>query len=126
MYQQDEYDDGSQTEKFNRLVGNLDELKDNTELDQKIKQTLGKPPLGHLLEFNLALEEVVRVREYGKKKYPEAESWRQVPDNELDNAILRHMFNPNKKDNETGYSHTAHMIQNLLFKLQKEMENDSQ
>ena len=113
MYQPDEYDD-------------LPEIIKCDGIDQKIKQTLGKPPLGNLLEFNLALEEVVRVREYGKKKYPEAESWRQVPDNELDNAILRHMFNPNKKDDETGYSHTAHMIQNLLFKLQKEMENDSQ
>ena len=91
--------------------------------DQKIKQTLGKPPLGHLLEFNLALEEVCRVREFGKQKYDPV-TWRQVPDNELDNAILRHMFNPSKKDDESGYSHTAHMIQNLLFKLQKEMEDE--
>ena len=92
--------------------------------DQTIKQTHGKAPLSNLLEFSLALEEVSRVREYGKTKYPNAKSWRQVPNEDLDSAILRHMFNKNKKDDETGYMHTAHMIMNLLFKLQKEMEDD--
>ena len=115
MYQPDEpYNNSSLMKR--------DELK--PVVDQKIKQTVGKPPLGNLLEFNLALEEVVRVREYGKRKYPDATSWRQVPEEELDNALLRHIFNPNKKDAETGYSHTAHTIMNLLFKLQKEMEDD--
>ena len=90
--------------------------------NQEIKQTIGKVPLGNLMEFSLALEEVSRVREYGKKKYPLAESWRRVPDEDLDSAILRHMFNKNIKDDETGYSHKAHMIVNLMFELQKEME----
>ena len=90
--------------------------------DQKIKQTLGKPPLGHLLEFNLALEEVCRVREFGKQKYDPV-TWRQVPNDDLDSAILRHIFNGDTKDAETGLSHKAHAIQNLLFELQKEMED---
>ena len=94
----------------------------DTDKDQNIKQTIGKVPLGNLMEFSLALEEVSRVREYGKKKYPLAESWRQVPDEDLDSAILRHMFNKNIKDDETGYSHKAHMAVNILFELQKEME----
>ena len=104
----------------------LDICKCNEDSDygfnQDIKQTIGKVPLGNLMEFSLALEEVSRVREYGKKKYPLAESWRQVPDDYLDSAILRHMFNKNIKDDETGYSHKAHMAVNILFQLQKEME----
>lgn len=98
-------------------------MSDNNTVSQDIKQTEGKAPLGNLLEFNLALEEVVRVREYGKSKYPNTKSWREVPENELDNAILRHMFNPNRLDDETELHHTAHMIVNLLFKLQQEIEN---
>ena len=91
--------------------------------DQRIKQTIGKAPLGNLLEFNLALEEVSRVRQYGRVKYPDAKSWRQVDTDDLESAILRHMFNKDTKDSETGYSHKAHMIVNLLFILQKEMED---
>ena len=90
--------------------------------DQTIKQTNGKAPLSNLLEFSLALEEVSRVREYGKKKYPDGSSWRLVPNEDLDSAILRHMINKNIKDDETGLSHKAHMIVNLLFELQKELE----
>ena len=94
-------------------------------ISQDIKQTHGKAPLGNLLEFTLALEEVVRVREYGKKKYPNAESWRQVPIEEIDHAVMRHMFNTNIKDAESEFSHAAHIIVNLLFKLQLELEESN-
>ena len=116
-------------EETGRVVGvhynNKDLMNRDSHKDQNIKQTIGKVPLSNLMEFSLALEEVSRVREYGKKKYPLAESWRQVPDEDLDSAILRHMFNKNIKDDETGYSHKAHMIANLMFELQKEMEKDN-
>ena len=108
-----------------RHYSNKNLMNRDTDKDQNIKQTIGKVPLGNLIEFSLALEEVSRVREYGKKKYPLAESWRQVPDEDLDSAILRHMFNKNIKDDETGYSHKAHMAVNILFELQKEMEKDN-
>lgn len=109
----------SKCQAINVIIGNL---PDKQTVSQEIKQTTGKAPLANLKEFHLAFEEVARVRQYGKVKYPNANSWREVPDEELDNAIFRHFFNPNKIDKESGFSHKAHMITNLLFELQKEME----
>jgi len=75
-------------------------------------------PKMHLLPPK-ALLEVAKVLTFGAEKYGE-ENWREVAD-------LRHSFSHldgEKLDQETNYSHLAHAICCLLFKLELELENE--
>ena len=84
-------------------------------------------PKMHLLPPK-ALLEVAKVLTFGAEKYGE-ENWREVADaqNRYASANLRHVFSNldgEKLDQETNYSHLAHAICCLLFKLELELEND--
>lgn len=70
-----------------------------------------------------ALESVVRVLEYGARKYS-ANNWRLVPDstNRYRKALLRHVIawcSGIENDEETGESHLAHAACCILFLLGK-------
>ncbi len=92
-------------------------------IDEKIKQHKGKAPLSNLLHFRNALTEVSKVREYGLKKYQDPESYKQVPNALLTDALLRHLFAEvdNSKDDESGCEHLAHLICNALMVLEKRL-----
>ena len=82
-------------------------------------------PKMHLLPPK-ALLEVAKVLTFGAEKYGE-ENWREVADaqNRYASANLRHSFSHldgEKLDQETNYSHLAHAICCLLFKLEIELE----
>lgn len=73
-----------------------------------------------------ALEEVMKVLEYGAKKYS-PNNWRHVPDGRqryLD-AMLRHAIayaRGEKNDAESGFSHLAHMMCCALYLLSWDLE----
>lgn len=78
-----------------------------------------------------AMEEVVRVLDYGARKYA-PDNWRTVPEahDRYCSAALRHLVAHRKHmrgngpahDTESGLSHLAHALCCLLFLLQFEME----
>ena len=84
-----------------------------------LKFDLGK--LRHSLLPAGTVTEILKVLEYGAKKYSE-NNWRLV-DNARDryyDAALRHItdwYEGNPKDSETGLSHLAHASCCLLFLL---------
>lgn len=79
----------------------------------------------------LALEEVAKVLTAGATKYNEdyeEENWRKVPNatRRYFSATQRHLAKVRKgetHDNETKLHHYAHAITNLMFLLEKELEN---
>lgn len=84
-------------------------------------------PKMHLLPPK-ALLEVAKVLTFGAEKYGE-QNWREVADaqNRYASASLRHSFSHldgETLDQETNYSHLAHAICCLLFKLELELENE--
>ena len=76
-----------------------------------------------------ALIEVSKVLTFGAEKYDE-ENWRHLDNlqNRYTGGALRHLFahmDGELNDPETNYSHLAHAICCLLFKLEIELEKDS-
>ena len=79
----------------------------------------------------LALEEVAKVLTAGATKYNEdyeEENWRKVPNatRRYFSATQRHLAKVRKgetHDTETKLHHYAHAITNLMFLLEKELEN---
>jgi hypothetical protein len=77
-----------------------------------------------------ALVEVSKVLSFGANKYGK-ENWREL-DNLQDRytgGALRHIFahmDNEFKDPETNYSHLAHAVCGLLFKLEIELEKDKE
>jgi hypothetical protein len=71
--------------------------------------------------------EVMKILEYGAKKYTE-NGWQTVPDGRkryLD-AAMRHLvaaMNGESRDEESGLPHLAHAACNLLFLLDRFMED---
>jgi hypothetical protein len=98
-----------------KLTPQLDKL-----LDQVVatKHDGGKPDWS-ILPFE-ALEETVRVLEFGAKKYAR-NNWREnggFKYNRVLTACLRHIFafmRGEDKDPETGLSHLSHAMCNLIF-----------
>jgi hypothetical protein len=73
-----------------------------------------------------AIVEVSKVLTFGAAKYDE-ENWRYLDklQERYTGATLRHLFSHmdgEQRDSETGYSHLAHAICCLLFKLEIELE----
>ncbi len=102
---------------------------DNTSKVDLSKIVLGKTAVKYddgktdwsLLPFE-ALEEVVKVMEYGKTKYS-AHNWSSGEGfkySRVFNASMRHLLSfmrGEDKDPETGLSHIAHCACNILFLL---------
>jgi hypothetical protein len=77
-----------------------------------------------------AIVEVSKVLTFGAEKYDE-ENWRKLDNlqNRYTGGALRHLFahlEGELKDPETGYSHLAHAMCCLLFKLEIELEEEHQ
>lgn len=83
-------------------------------------------PKMHLLPPNATLE-VAKVLTFGAQKYDE-ENWRKLENAQkrYTSGALRHIFahmDGELQDPETNYSHLAHAICCLMFKLELELEN---
>jgi hypothetical protein len=77
-----------------------------------------------------ALVEVSKVLSFGANKYGK-ENWRELDDlqDRYTGGALRHIFahmDDEFKDLETNYSHLAHAVCGLLFKLEIELEKDKE
>lgn len=72
------------------------------------------------------LDQVVRVLEFGAKRYA-PDNWKHVtPKERYFSACLRHLQawqSGEKKDSESGYNHLAHAICCLLFLLWHDEKN---
>lgn len=66
------------------------------------------------------VEHVVKVLNYGAKKYPSADNWKRVPnaENRYFDAAVRHItahWSGERFDAESGLPHLAHAVCCLLF-----------
>ena len=76
-----------------------------------------------------SMVEISKVLTFGAQKYDE-DNWRKLDNlqNRYSGGALRHIFahlDGELKDEETNYSHLAHAICCLLFKLEIELEKES-
>lgn len=87
--------------------------------NQSIKKDNGKPRLD-LVPLEI-LEPLARVREFAVKKYGKdgIEAWREISDDRLLAALLRHLVtyqkNPNALDEESGLPAIYHVVINAAF-----------
>lgn len=104
-------------------------LFEDYEPDQTVKADAGKPRIS-LVPLDVLIP-VALVREYGLKKYGEKESWRSVSDDRYRDAMMRHviayMDNPDESvDAESGLPSLWHLLTNVIFLVQKDLERRSQ
>lgn len=85
--------------------------------DQKIKADAGK--LRPTLVFPSLIRAVAAVREYGVKKYGDADNWRRVEPQRYRDAAFRHWLayldDPKGRDGESGLPHLWHLACNIMF-----------
>lgn len=90
----------------------IEEVVDNSG----VKDKAGKPMMRLILPH--AAEALVRIREYGLKKYPNADNWKSVPKEDWLDAMLRHMMkylDGEEIDFESGKPHLWHALCNLSY-----------
>ena len=90
-----------------------------------MKETSGK--LRWTLLPLLAVKEIVKVLEYGAKKYS-ADNWKKVEPEKYKEAAFRHWtayLEGEKVDPETGISHLAHLGCDVLFLLWFELTGNA-
>lgn len=67
------------------------------------------------------IEAVMRVREYGNKKYHDPDNWKTVEPERYHDALLRHVLrawnDPYAVDPESGLMHLEHIACNVAFLL---------
>lgn len=94
------------------------------KMDQAIKADAGKPKLS--LVPTQIIKDIAEIREYGNKKYGEAESWRRVEKARYIDALYRHLLDyidDNKSvADDSGLGHIKHIACNVAFLC--EMESD--
>ena len=65
------------------------------------------------------IEAIMQVREYGMRKYGDAEDWRSIAPERWHDALLRHVLhiwdNPLAIDDESGLPALWHVITNAAF-----------
>ena len=78
-----------------------------------------------------AIEAIMHTREYGMRKYGDAEDWRSIDAERWHDALLRHVLamweNPIAIDPESGLPALWHVITNAAFlcaSLRKELEEE--
>jgi len=103
-------------------VMNAEKIKEGRKYDSEKPKMYLLPPK--------ALIEVSRVLTVGAEKYDE-ENWRHLDNlqNRYTGSVLRHLFahmDGELNDPETKYSHLAHAVCGLLFKLEIELEKDKE
>lgn len=84
---------------------------------QEAKSDAGKPQL--TLVPRQMLFDAAKVREYGLKKYGDADNWKQVDVQRFRDAAFRHfcayLDDPQGNDEESGLPHLAHLACNIAF-----------
>ena len=94
--------------------------------DQSIKADAGKAQL--TLVPSAIIYDIARTREYGVKKYGDAENWRAVEPYRYKNAAYRHWLeylrDSKSIDEESGLPHLYHLVTNLAFLCELEAEHD--
>lgn len=83
-----------------------------------VKDKTGKPPLGMTFALRKAVNAIAYVREYGLKKYRNADNWKRVPMQDWADAAERHLTawqSGEKVDPESGMSHLWHALTNLAY-----------
>lgn len=91
-----------------------------------MKETSGK--LRWTLLPLSAIKEVVKVLEYGAKKYGQKDNWKKVDKDLYKDALWRHWVAyqlGEKVDSETGLSHLAHLLCDGLFLLWFDLEEEN-
>lgn len=78
----------------------------------------GKPQMGFVLDFPIAMEALCRVKELGAVKY-ERDNWKKggKPDAEYYDAAMRHLFAAKRGElcaDDSGCLHLAHAAWNIL------------
>jgi hypothetical protein len=108
---------------FRKDIGGVKVIEFEYEKDiyaEGTKQDNGKTDWT-ILPF-AALEEVVKVLEYGAKKYSR-DNWKKVtPENRYIKAAFRHLIayvKGEEIDNESGLNHLAHCVASLLIYMEK-------
>lgn len=94
---------------FTKATPSIDEVKDKK----------GKPRMSLILPH--AAEALVRIREYGLKKYPDANNWRKVDKADWLDALMRHLMkylDGEEIDDESGYPHLWHALANLSYMIE--------
>jgi hypothetical protein len=96
-----------------------------TQAEPGRKDDGGKPRWALLMPWD-ALEEVMKVLEYGAKKYS-PNNWRHVPEGRrrYTEGLMRHAIayaRGQKTDPESGHSHLAHLICGALYLLTWDLE----
>lgn len=87
------------------------------------KEDSGKPSWRLFYTFLQDVEQVVKVLEFGAKKYA-PDNWKKVPEAQerYGEAARRHILASmlgEENDPESGLSHEAHAIASLLFRMAK-------
>lgn len=74
------------------------------------------------------IEAVMRVREYGNRKYHDPENWKTVEPERYHDAMLRHVLrawaDPYAVDPESGLLHLEHVACNIAFLLAMRKEGE--
>ena len=88
----------------------MEQIKGAKYDDGKLRLSLVPPEI---------ITAVAEVREYGKRKYADAEDWRSVPREKWQEALLRHVLamwdNPLAIDEESGLPVIWHVATNVAF-----------
>lgn len=107
----------------NYIKNEYAKIKEN---NQSAKADAGKPRLS--LVPTEIISCIARVREFGNKKYKDADSWKRVEKERYRDAMFRHLIayidNPSGKDDESGLPHLWHLACNVAFLC--EMEKDKE
>lgn len=99
-------------------------LKDEDNVNKTdlstVKDKDGKPRMSLILPNANAA--VVRIREYGLQKYPDANNWRNVDNADWLDAAMRHLLkylDGAEYDTESGYPHLWHALCDLSYLVEK-------
>ena len=90
------------------------------------KKPEGKPKLSFI--YTSMLNEIARVREYGNKKHGSLDDWKTTkPIQHYESAErhIRSLMDNEWIDSESGFSHAAHAICNLMFEIERKKYKDS-
>lgn len=120
------------TQRSNRMVGaerdDAPPAQRAPVVEAGVKYDDHKPRFSMLFDFGRALIAIVRVSEYGARKYPERKNWQKLDDGEdrYLSAALRHlaaMSEGEEFDSESKISHFAHFSWNSLAALYHHLKN---
>lgn len=119
---------GNRCEDYLFLEGFIreNEIKECEEKTNTVKDKEGKPQMRLILPH--AAEALVRIREYGLKKYPQADNWKSVPKEDWTDAMFRHLMKyigGEETDEESGMPHLWHALCNLSYLIELDWKENA-